>query len=332
MKPDLQRPVPPALRHGEVFVQESQLILVDGMPGTGKSTLSQLIHRKLRAAGRRTVWCHEESSAHPVRLFYEPNCHRSWADYFRDVESCWQHYAGELSRGNRIAVLELIVELVLRIEKVIAVLDPVFVYLQPKDVAANFRDVIESRGTRLLQLWIDAHDQYPYSRAAAIDGYSAFIAFWKDFDALCRTVFDRLKIKKLRKQVYQAEWSLRDAEILDFLDCSPRSESVDVGPLERFAGRFNVADDPTAPTVQMIPREEHLEAIVEQPTMSIECGPLGCFRQTRLIPQARNQFYIAGWPHEVHFTEGATGAIETLTVTNSTAGWPPMHLTYCKLP
>ncbi|TWU12549.1 hypothetical protein CA54_13730 [Symmachiella macrocystis] len=330
-------------------MRERRIILVDGMPGTGKSTLSQFIFRQLRSDGQPVEWYHEESGTHPVRLFYEPQRHRSWSNYCDEVVLSWQRFVRELGSGNDVAVIDaavlqnhvrslliydcdrdLIVDLVLRIEKVITALNPVLIYLTPRDIESNFRDVVESRGQRLMELWTAAHDQYPYSRSTGLTGYAGFIKFWKEFDEISNRVFARIGFKKLRQRVSHDDWKTRYAEVLDDVGI-PRSESVSAANhLERFAGDYQMLEDRSATTFRLRPHGDSLVATVDQPTFDIQSGPFGCFRQVRLIPQARNEFYVAAWPHVVCFAEDATGLITSLSVNNSSEGWPPCQFAYCK--
>ena len=183
----------------------TQLILVDGMPGTGKSSVSQFINLQLRESGVSSDWHHEET-LHPVRQFFDSNRHRDWSGYIEQVSTAWQHFADELECLNQTAVLDAallqnhvrsmlifdadrnaIVDLAHRIASVIARLNPTLIYLKPNNVEQNFRDVVRSRGDKLLPLWIEAHDQYPYTKQSGATGYQAFIDFWREFGDLADT-------------------------------------------------------------------------------------------------------------------------------------------------
>ena len=87
-------------------MRDTKLILVEGIPGTGKSTLAQFIHRRLQDNYRPSYWCHEESEASPVRLYYSPKRYTSVSDYIADAESHWRDYARELQQQHQIAVLD----------------------------------------------------------------------------------------------------------------------------------------------------------------------------------------------------------------------------------
>jgi len=46
-----------------------QLVMTEGIPGSGKSVAAQTIARRLGAAGRPARWCYEEELGHPVHVF-----------------------------------------------------------------------------------------------------------------------------------------------------------------------------------------------------------------------------------------------------------------------
>jgi len=87
-------------------VLSSKIILVDGMPGTGKSTAAQFIGMCAQCAGSLCRWHHEERSAHPVRLFYDPERHRSGAEYAKEAESQWVKFSEEVQADESTAILD----------------------------------------------------------------------------------------------------------------------------------------------------------------------------------------------------------------------------------
>lgn len=247
---------------GNQQLRDSKLILVEGMPGTGKSTVAQFISRQLSASGRPSSWCHEERAAHPVALFYE---HRSWAEYVEEAVKLWHRYADELQAGNKIAVLDAavmqnharalllygcpwdpILELVRRVEIRIAPLHPVWIYLTPADVENNFRRIVEVRGERLLELWLHNQERFPYAAKARAVGFPGFIAFWKEFGELSDRVFDELTICKLRQNASPENWDARRGEILKLLGHTLSVDTASPVALERFTGEYMSPCDQSA--------------------------------------------------------------------------------------
>lgn len=328
---------------------DPRIILVDGMPGTGKSTVSQFINLQLNANNRPAFWCHEERASHPLCLFFDPQRHLSWSDYSQEGASRWQSYADELRGQDQIAVLDAallqnhvrsmlifncdrnaILDLVHRIENLIASLDPVLIYLKPQDVERNFHDVVEVRGQRLLELWIEAHDQYAYTRRALSGGYPGFIAFWEQFGEISDCVFGGLTISKLRQIASNDDWDDRYAEILDFLSLPRATDPWPSSAFERFTGRYVPLDDHNATGFFLQSRDGCLVASVDRPTFDSHRGPIGRFREVRLIPQGEDRFYVAAWPHEVQFIEDRIGTNVQVRATVSEDGAAEFSAVYLK--
>jgi hypothetical protein len=317
-------------------LRDTKLILVEGMPGTGKSTVAQLISLQLRASGRPCAWCHEESAAHPVRLYYE---HRSWAEYVEAAVKLWHSYADARQAGNQIAVLdaavlqnharsmllfgcpwEPILELVRRIEITITPLHAVWIYLKPADVEHNFRRIVEVRGERLPELWLRNQEQFPYGRKARAAGFAGFIAFWQEFGELSDRVFDELAMRKLRHDASPETWDIRHDEILSFLGLPVSADSAALA-LERFTGEYMYEYDPSACAFVLHAKEDCLILTCSDPTIDVQGGPIGCFREVRLIPKGKSRFSVESWPHEVEFIEDPLGTVASMRLTAIEEGW-----------
>ncbi len=330
-------------------VPDTQLILVEGMPGTGKSTVSQLIDQQLSTTGQPSHWCHEESADHPVRLLYDLGRHRSSSDYCEEAVSLWQSYADRLRQQDSIAVLDAAVlqnhirsmmifccetsaqlDLVGRIDGVIAHLQPVWIYLNPTDIEKTISDVVAARGQRMLDLWIKAHDEYPCSRRTQTSGYDGFIAFWEEFCEISDRALDRVSAVKLRQNVAHDAWETGHHEILDFLGLPSPAGPASVDTLDRLVGAYVPLHDASASAFTLRTGEGCLIASVDQPTIDIRRGPIGCFREARLIPRGNDRFQVAAWPHEVQFIEDGDGDIVSMHLSVSADGWEHRNEVYAK--
>lgn len=328
--------------------RDTKIILVEGMPGTGKSTVSQLIHRQLRASGQPSDWCHEERAAHPVRLFYDRDRHASWTAYCADAMQLWQSYVQTLQAENRIAVVDAavlqnhartmllfgcdwnrILELVREIESLLAPVQPVWIYLKPTDVERHFRDVIEVRGQRLLDLWLHHQQQFPYASKARAAGFAGFVEFWQEFSELADRVFDELTIAKMRQMVPQPDEDIGRRLLLDFLALG-LAESPLALEIDHFAGEYRAIDDPSAAPLGLQVKGGCLTMICDDPNIDVQQGPAGCYLAARLIPIARNRFYVEAWPHEVAFTQDASGTVVGMELRALEGGWGPALRVYSR--
>lgn len=93
----------------------TKLVLVEGIPGAGKSSTCQLLRRSLAAAGRPAVWWHEEQRGHPVYMFGDgPSIQATLAELGagRHVEvaeralAWWAAFVEEAGRGGEVVLVD----------------------------------------------------------------------------------------------------------------------------------------------------------------------------------------------------------------------------------
>ena len=70
---------------------KNRLILLEGLPGTGKSTNSFKLYEQLLLNGKKADWLHEVSQPHPV-LFFTESC-MTKEEYFAMLDRSEAQYA-----------------------------------------------------------------------------------------------------------------------------------------------------------------------------------------------------------------------------------------------
>src|SRR6185436_16644950 len=65
-------------------MRETRLILVEGLPGSGKSTTAHALTRHLSGLGMPVRWWYEEELGHPVYVFQDLNSLQQTADAMND--------------------------------------------------------------------------------------------------------------------------------------------------------------------------------------------------------------------------------------------------------
>ncbi len=326
---------------------QCRLVLLEGMPGTGKSSVSQAIYRDLLALGVPARWLHEESE-HQLQLFFDPDRHTPWRAYLAEVIDRWQAFASEVSNGNEVIVVdsavlqnhfrsllifdidqEAVFETASAIEGIAADLFPRWIYLSPRDITAHFESIIKVRGQRMLDLWIEAHDRYPFTTNAGLSGHAGFIAFWRQFDAITTKVFDDVEQSKLRVEVDANSRNATLDSLRAFLGLSATTMALPSSELEAFAGLYTSKRDVEDKTIEIVAADGCLIALTESPTIDVAGGPLGCFRQVRLLPVTQALFVTEGWPYEVRFETTRDGD-DLLRLSPTKGAWNPISETYVK--
>lgn len=170
----------------------TNLIIVEGLPGSGKSTTAAMIAELLKKKGRKILCVDEGVTDHPA----------DYADYdFRDFETertkileKWRTFVAQADRDtiyifNCIFLQNPMCETMMRfgmdqsasqkyiseIAEIIRPLHPVIIYIDRADVRATIDKVLEERGTDWLNAVIDYHTSQGYGRMNHLSGYDGYI-------------------------------------------------------------------------------------------------------------------------------------------------------------
>src|SRR4051812_19337430 len=179
------------------------LILVEGVPGAGKSSTARWLRDVLEASGRPVRWWFEEELGHPIHLFQDDAGLRQciadlWEGRFEAViESAlaqWRRFADGVCAADGIVILDGCLSVYLtytlfffdvpehRIEayvedvvRTIAPCDPRLVLLRPVDLAQNLASVCAARGDEWSQRHIRQTETSPLGRRLGLQGPDGYV-------------------------------------------------------------------------------------------------------------------------------------------------------------
>lgn len=170
---------------------KTNLIIVEGLPGSGKSTTAAMIANELAKKGKKVI-CVDEGEEHPA----------DYADYdFPDFETerkmilnKWRSFVKEADPDtiyvfNCIFLQNPMCETMMRfgmkeaesadyireISEVIRDLNPVIVYIDQPNVRKAIDMVLEERGKDWLEAVIDYHTNQGYGKENSLTGYDGYI-------------------------------------------------------------------------------------------------------------------------------------------------------------
>lgn len=171
---------------------KTNLIIVEGLPGSGKSTTAATIAEELRKKGKRVVCVDEGAAEHPA----------DYADYdFPDFETerarileKWCEFVKTADRDtvyvfNCIFLQNPMCETMMRfgmeevqsrdyiaeIAEIIKPLSPVVVYIDLPNVKAAVDAVLDERGNDWLNAVVDYHVAQGYGKQNGLSGYEGYI-------------------------------------------------------------------------------------------------------------------------------------------------------------
>ena len=222
---------------------QSQLVIIDGMMGTGKSSTADFLAEQLRRNGVEACFVPESDKQlrikaidrqnHTVLLdatSYTLQAERNWREFSRGVpRSSVCVLDGHLFHGGLDGLLFLdasnaeILDYLKAIFSSIAPLNPVLVHLRYSDVRQGLNQTCTERGRKWTKEQIAWKTGSPFCIARGLSGYSGFLSLYEHYQTVCNTLFKQLEIGKLVVESQDVSWRERLEQILQFLGVNFRS-------------------------------------------------------------------------------------------------------------
>ena len=264
---------------------------------------------------------HEESD-HPIRLYFDRDRHINWSTYLNEASGHRQSFVEDVAGTNETYVIDSAV--LQNHVRSLLIFDAA-----RASILELVDDLVSIRGRRMIELWIQAHDGYPYTRNLGLDGHKALLAFWEEFDAIADQIFDRISLSKIRIEVTSERRQLATEQIREFVGISEANVVSPAEQLEEFAGVYVRDQEPANSMIEIVPEDGCLVARSDSPTIDVNDGPLGCFQRVRLVPETTNEFFVEAWPYRVRFEKTSDGKM-ILQLSSSDSAWKELSETYVR--
>lgn len=303
----------------------TNLILVDGLPGAGKSTTAQFLALQLERQQIPVRWFYELEPNHPIHAFHVwsrkgPEC------FMKTTIENWKAFVQANARTSKVNILESTffqstVRLLLQSDvppakirhyvrqaaKNIEMLRPVFIYLPSTDVATALQAICEHRRKMWEQYVIQVIDSSLYSKHRNLHGFEGTVRFFQDYQQLTNMLFARLSMRKMAYEDAKHQWMACRQRLCQFLNIRYLPDPVvDPDDMVRYAGRYR--DENTRLELRVSVRQQQL----------VVCDLL--WPKSRLMYRGPNRFDVEACTIEVSFNEDADGIIRSMTIGGS-RGW-----------
>lgn len=211
-----------------------QLIVVDGLSGSGKTTTCRWLEQQLHQRQVTPHAIYEADVPHPLHWWHywdgvhhlAPDFDRvSAAQYMETSLKKWTQFIDDVRQSDEIVVVEGvfyclavwfflqgdvaahdIAAYIGQVEEIITPVAPFLIYLRQDRIPEHTRTVWSSRGARLEQELIANMERTHYFRRRQLRGFDGVIALWQDTQALTDELFTTHQIGKLAIEVTHGRW------------------------------------------------------------------------------------------------------------------------------
>jgi hypothetical protein len=221
------------------------LWLIEGLPGSGKTTTARSLCEAALSQGRLSRWWLEESKDHPVlpaalrKTAAEPGFDDRCIAAFQDFVACetgvsiLEGSAFQNTVRFMFANGAARAEIDTYVDRWSAVLPPTtrLLFLHTPEPARHYGGFIAPlRG----QAWMDRLVAYvertPAAQACGWSGFDGFIAFWATYQDLCRTLVARLPFPTLTIVAAPETATGLSPQIESFFGLAPRASEASPAP------------------------------------------------------------------------------------------------------
>ena len=198
----------------------TNLILVEGFPGSGKSTTTQHIGAFLQQQGVACRWFLEEDNPHPIACLdftikgLPEKMIPLWAGFAEQakldqsvtiIESrLWQNTALFMYMSNwtpgDIRCFGL------GVAQALACLTPVLVYLDQEDTEAALRRLYTLRGEKWMEDALTMTTAYPWFQSHGLKDFAGWVQFFTEWQTVVGYLYDDWPHRKLKIQNPHDDW------------------------------------------------------------------------------------------------------------------------------
>ena len=283
------------------------LIFVEGVPGSGKSTTAQFLARQLKHHGRPARWIYEEEAPNPFVPEMPPDGFPTW-DAFADAHVArWLGFARAAAAAPETVIAESFLlqrpvftmlrrdadppsvgALVHRFVDAVAPLRSRLVHLRHPDPEAAWRAIAPARGPEFMAGALARSADWAFVQSRGLSGLDGVLAYWRAHGKLCDAIAAELRMETITLDVATGDWPARRGQLCASFGVTaaepPPPTLAELAPL---TGRYG--DDQREITIELDGGRLVLRGVL--------------WASNALLPVTNRVFDVEAWPFQVHFDD-----------------------------
>jgi thymidylate kinase len=228
---------------------DTKLILIEGLPGSGKSTTAERLAAELREHGKSCRWFHEWAEDHPVFIGYEKDISEIISSSRlreKPFVKQWEVFAKEAQSGITVNIIESrfwqtgvmlmysagysedeVVEINQLIITVIAALKPALIYFTHDDIEKALTWTMQvkneewektGRGKAAWERFFTGIlEQQKWATDRGLKGREMWFRFFEEWDLVAERLYDRLTFPKIKIRNPHSDWDMAMRRIREFV-------------------------------------------------------------------------------------------------------------------
>jgi hypothetical protein len=209
----------------------SKLILIEGLPGAGKTRTAMHLGEALRQEGIFCEWFLEEDEDHPIDCSglalndLSEKLIPLWKSFLQDavndqtvtiMESrLWQNTSLFMYMAEH--PIEEIIELQDRVNQALSPLSPILIYLFQPDVKVALGRLYELRDESWINWALKMTSEYSWFQSRGKDDFSGWVEFFDEWLEVAETLYNRWPHNELRVENPHDNWELAYSKINEYL-------------------------------------------------------------------------------------------------------------------
>jgi len=295
---------------------ETKLILIDGIPGAGKSITAQFIARQLEKNGIKTRIYNETDNNHPLDHNYDITDETEYLnEYLKRYHEIWHSFSKMIENDNCVYIIEsflyqkvlysvfdhnfdrqILKEFSHMLLSTVRMHNPVIIYFYQANVASMMKLNYQRRGTAWKQWFTSLPINSLYCMKHDLSGEAGAIKFMDDFQNFEMELFNESTFRKIKIETSAQDWSNYQQNIANLLEISLVEENLFDESFIRYCGNFN--------------------GIIIHINNNRLCMD-GFWTNLTLVPLKDNEFQIEGFPIVLKFITDENDEINSFKIIKS---------------